>query len=122
MINRKMPGVCMIDHDLGELYTYLELFNKVYGGYEAETAAIMAGILEIYTKGYRPRDADTALRELRNPRGAGRKSSITEEQISEVVRLRKANKSIREISAETGLSKSSVQRVLDSDRRKTSRI
>ena len=112
----------MTDHDLSELYTYLELFSKVYGGYEAETEAIRSGILEIYTEGYRPRDADTALRELRNPRSAGRKSTLTDEQISEIVRLRSTKMSIREISAETGLSKSSVQRVLQTERNKASHI
>lgn len=121
MICRKL-GLCMTEHDLGELYTYLELFSKVYGGYETETAAVMAGILEIYTEEYRPRDADTALRELRNPRCAGRKSKLTDEQVSEIVRLRSTRMSIREISAVTGLSRSSVQRVLKSERSKSSHI
>lgn len=121
MINKKIP-LCMIDHDLGELYTYLELFNKVYGGYESEAATILNGILEIYTEEYRVENADKALRELRNPRKAGRKSSITEEQKSEIKRLREAGKSIREISGETGVSRSSVQRLLDAARRRASRI
>lgn len=122
MINRKIPGVHMLGKDLGELYTYLELFNKVYGGYEEEVETIRNGILEIYTKGYWPKDADTALRELRNPRGAGRKSTITDEKTAEIVQFRKMGMSMREISAETGVSKSSVQRILEAERRKSSRF
>lgn len=112
MIIKNLPGLFMTEHDLAELYTYLELFSKVYGGFASETAALRAGILDIYMEEHRVKDADKALRELRNPRSAGRKSSVTDEMRARITDLRKSGKTIREIATSAGVPRSTVQRIL----------
>lgn len=54
MIKKNIPGVCMIEFDLGELYSYLELFNKVYGGYEKEVDILLAAVLDVFKTEYSP--------------------------------------------------------------------
>ena len=102
----------MTEHDLGELYTYLELFRKVYGGYDTEVHSLMSAILDIYMDEYRHKNADAALRELRNPRGAGRKTSVSDDSRERIRELRGLGLSIRKISAKTGIPRSTVQRIL----------
>lgn len=102
----------MEEKDLGELYTYLELFDRTYGGYEEEVKVLLAGIEAVYKAEYPCEDAAGALRRLRNPRNAGRHMRYTEKDKDRVRALRHDRKSVREISRETGLPKSTVSRLL----------
>lgn len=97
---RKHPAVGMRARDLGELYTYLNLFGRVYTDCEAERQIIEHGIEEIFSREYSSEDASTALQAMKNPRKA--------EQIKA---LSAQGKTIREISAETGIPRSTVQRL-----------
>lgn len=115
MIRRKLP-LYMQAKDLGELYTYLELFGRVYDGYDREIETIRKGIESIYTEEY-PEDANDALNRLKNPREAGRKQKYGQSQVKRVQELADAGLSIRRIAAETGIPKSSVQRWLKEERR-----
>ena len=68
---RKHPAVGMRARDLGELYTYLNLFGRVYTDCEAERQIIEHGIEEIFSREYSSEDASTALQAMKNPRKAG---------------------------------------------------
>jgi len=48
--SRKHPAVGMRARDLGELYTYLKLFGRVYTDCEAERQIIEHGIEEIFSR------------------------------------------------------------------------
>lgn len=110
-IRRKFP-LYMQAKDLGELYTYLELFGKVYDGYDAEVEVLRKGIEAIYAEEYRCGNAEGALKKLRNPREAGRKKRYGREQIEQIQELARSGMSIRKIAEETGISRSSIQRWL----------
>lgn len=109
MIQKKLP-LYMQEKDLGELYTYLELFGRVYDGYDGEVEKLRKGIEAIYAEEYQCRNAGEVLKRLRNPREAGRKQKYEQQQIEEVRALAHTGRSIREIAEETGVSRSSVQR------------
>ena len=102
----------MSETDLGELYTLLDLFRKTYTGCEKQADEVMEHIRLVYQYDYDCPDADQALRSLRNPRNAGRPAVISEETKKTVWELRASNKTIRQISEETGVSRSTVQRIL----------
>lgn len=97
--------------DLGELYTYLKLFGRVYTDCETERQAMEHGIEEIFRREYRGEDAATALQSMKNPRKAGRRRKNGPEAQEQVKALSVQGRSIREISAETGIPKSTVQRL-----------
>lgn len=109
----RRAGLRMIEPDFGETYTYLELFLNTYTTNEKEVKVVLNTILEVYMKEYRKEDPVCALHTLRNSRGAGRKKSIPDEAIQEVRLLHEAGESIRSIAEKTGVSKSSVQRILN---------
>ena len=96
--------------DLGELYTYLKLFGQVYTDCEAERQIIEHRIEEIFSREYRCGDGAAALRAMKNPRKAGRRRKHGPEAQEQIQALLIQGKSIREISAETGIPKSTVQR------------
>lgn len=108
---RKHPAVGMRAVDLGELYTYLKLFGRVYTDCETERQIIEHGIEEIFSKEYQEEDAATVLRAMKNPRKAGRRRKNGPEAQAQIKALSVQGKSIREISAETGIPKSTVQRL-----------
>ena len=103
----------MNEHDFGETFTYLELFLKTYTTHEEEVKVVLDTILEIYMKEYQRKDPVRALHTLRNPRCAGRKRTISVDIIQNVCSLHDAGESIRSIAEKTGVSKSSVQRILN---------
>lgn len=70
---RKHPAVGIRAVDLGELYTYLKLFGRVYTDYETERQIIERGIEDIYRREYCSEDAAAALLSMKNPRKAGRR-------------------------------------------------
>lgn len=111
MIKRKAPGLFITPQNLAELYTYLEFFVKYYDGFDQEAEVLMKGIREIYQEESNCKDPDEALRELRNPRNAGRRKKYSELDIKKLRQMAKG-KSIREISEMTGIPRSTVQRML----------
>ena len=111
MIKKKRP-LSIRGKDLAELYTYLELFGKVYDGYDTEIERLRNAIEEIYAEGRQWNKAEYELNKLHNPREAGRKPRYTKQQTDQVCALAGRGMSIREIAEETGISRSSVQRWL----------
>ena len=105
-------GLIMADRDLAELYSYLRLFRRTYVACEKETDELLDAVKYLYMLQTGIIVTDEALVQLRNPKAAGRKKSITQEQCQKVRELHSSGMSIREIAANTGLSKSSVQRIL----------
>ena len=105
-------GLFMNERDLGELYTYVELFHKTYRVCEQETEAFMKAIRKLYyiQTGI---PEEEVIRPLQNPRDAGRKRQLTDDDYAVIRELRKKGYTIREIAQETSISKSSVQRVLN---------
>lgn len=97
--------------ELGELYTYLKLFGQVYTDCERERLILEHGIEEIFDREYSGRDAGGALQAMRNPRKAGRRRKNGLEARKQIRVLSGEGKTIREISAETGIPKSTVHRL-----------
>lgn len=108
---RKHPSVAMRAVELGELYTYLNLFGQVYTDCGKERQILERGIEEVFVREYGNRDTCGALWSMRNPRKAGRRRKNGPEVQERIKALSKQGKSIREISAETGIPKSTVQRL-----------
>lgn len=96
--------------DLWELYTYLKLFGRVYTDCEAERQTMEKGVEEILNREY-SREKAAALQVMRNPRNAGRRRKNGLEAQEQVRALSAQGKTIRDISAETGIPKSTVQRL-----------
>ena len=105
-------GILMQDRDLGELYSLLRLFRNTYSICEQEADTLLQSICDLYRLQSGIQDEETALMELKNPRQAGRKKTITPEQCHAVRELHGTGMPVREIAACTGISKSSVQRIL----------
>ena len=97
--------------DLGELYTYLKMFGQTYTDCEKEREAMERGIEEVFSREYGGRKEGGTLEALRNPRNAGRRRKNREGAGEQIRQLRMEGKSIREISAETGIPKSTVHRI-----------
>lgn len=108
---RKHPAVRMRAKDLGELYTYLNLFGRVYTDCEEERKTMERGIEDIVRREYGYPDASAALQALRNPRKAGRRRKNGEVAREQIRQLSAQGKTIREISAETNIPKSTVHRI-----------
>jgi hypothetical protein len=103
----------MTEHDFGETYTFLELFLRTYVIHEEEVRIVLQAILETYILEYNRVDPVRVLKTLRNPRNAGRKKHIANEAVCRIRELHNQGHSIRCIAEETGVSKSSVQRLLN---------
>ena len=105
----------MRDQDLAELHSYLLLFTKIYDDREEETRKLISAVRDIYcfqTRGMYKGDEEAAIKSIKNPRGAGRKKRIGDEDSRQVIQLRETGLSIREITRETGVPRSTVQRIL----------
>jgi len=111
--SHRRTGGGMSEHDFGETYTFLELFLKTYVVHEEEVKISLQAILDTYMLEYNQSDPIRALKVLRNPRNAGRKSQVKEEDISRIRELRMNHHSIRSIAEETGVPRSTVQRLLN---------
>ena len=92
---RKHPAVGMRARDLGELYTYLKLFGRVYTDCEAERQIIEHGIEGIFSREYSSEDASTALQAMKNPRKAGRRRKNGPEAQEQIKALSAQGKTIR---------------------------
>jgi transposase-like protein len=105
-------GGSMTEHDFGETYISLELFLQTYVVHEDEVKIVLQAILDTYMLEYNRTDPIRALKKLRNPRNAGRKKQITDDDVVRIRKLYSKGLSIRKIAEETGIPKSSVQRWL----------
>ncbi|NBH32773.1 hypothetical protein D3Z58_04215 [Clostridiaceae bacterium] len=103
---RKHPEVEMRAVELGELYTDLKLFGQVYTDCERERLILEHGIEEVFDREY-----SGAPQSMRNPRKAGRRRKNGPEAQKQIRVLSGQGKTIREISAETGIPKSTVHRL-----------
>jgi len=103
-------GGSMSEHDFGETYTFLELFLRTYVVHEEEVKIVLQAILDTYMLEYNRADPIQALKTLRNPRNAGRKKQISDDNVGRIMELYSKGLSIRKIAEETGIPKSSVQR------------
>ena len=110
--SHRRTGLCMSEHDFGETYTFLELFFQTYTVHEDDVKVVLQAILDTYILEYNRADPLRALKTLRNPRNAGRKQQITDEDMCKIKDLHNKGLSIRSISEETGISKSTIQRML----------
>ncbi len=108
----RRTGGGMTEHDFGETYTFLELFLRTYVVHEDDVKTVLQAILKTYMLEYNRADPVQALKALRNPRNAGRKKQISNEVVSRIRELHSQGHSIRCIADETGVPKSSVQRLL----------
>ena len=111
--SHRRTGGGMSEHDFGETYTFLELFLRTYIVHEEEVKIVLQAVLDTYMLEYNRADPIRALKALRNPRNAGRKCQTTEEDITRIMELRRNHYSIRSIAEETGVSRSTVQRLLN---------
>lgn len=105
-------GCFMQDKDLAELYTYLDLFAKTYLCGREAAVSLLETVRQVYSLEYDCTDPDKAMRRLRNPRNAGRKPGYSDAVAAHVKQLHKDGLSIRDISAQTGIPRSTVQRIL----------
>ena len=94
--------------DLGELYALLEMYQRVYG---EVPEGLLIKIENRYEKSHGP-GADRE-RRITNPRGAGRKSKITEERIRQAKELKEKGYKIREIGKEMGCSTGHVHKLIN---------
>ena len=108
---RKHPAVGMRAKDLGELYTYLNLFGRVYTDCEEERKTMERGIEDIFMREYGHQDGAAVLQAMWNPREAGRRRKNGDGAREQIRLLAAQGKSIREISAETNIPKSTVHRI-----------
>ena len=110
--SHRRTGGCMSEHDFGETYTFLELFLHTYTVHEDDVKVVLQAILETYVLEYNRKDPICALKALRNPRNAGRKQQTVDDDIRRIKHMHSKGYSIRSISAETGIPKSTIQRLL----------
>ena len=94
--------------DLAELYTLLKMYDRSYGGVPVE---MVESVKEAY-KGSAGRDKE-GIPEITNPRGAGRKSGVTMEQISQARQLHEQGHSMRKIAEEMGCSVGHVHKLIN---------
>lgn len=95
--------------DLGELYVLLEMYGRVYGGVSKE---LMEGIETAYEEAEKLKGNYRRKETIRNPRGAGRTSTVTEEQIEQAIHLYRSGYKIRDIAAEMGRSVGYVHKLI----------
>lgn len=114
--HRRIPGLCATEADFAELYSLLIHFRELYSGFDVEIDTLLEGIQCIFTSEYSYREPDEALQYLRNPRGAGRKTHYSDDYRQNVQDLYRKGMSIRAIAQKTGISKSTIQRILSQSR------
>ena len=105
-------GTFMMERDLSELYTCLELFYKTYTTCEAEVRTVLEAIEDVYAREYHLSNPEQLHKVLRNPRNAGRKTKLEAIEIKRIHELSKCGNSIRKIAEETGIPRSTIQRNL----------
>lgn len=101
----------MSEKDFGELYACLACFYSTYAIEEQAVKLVLDTVAWTYATEYGHGDP-SAIKDLHNSRGAGRKQKTSQETQQRIRDLAKSGLSIRQISAETGVPKSTVQRLL----------
>lgn len=110
----RFRGLVMCEKDLSELYTYLELFHKTFTTCDQEVSVVLQAVKELYILYTGEQDENLVFKALRNPRGAGRKKKYDQAAKLRVKELSARGLSIRGISQELNISKSTIQRMLHS--------
>lgn len=103
-----MGMIVMRRTDLGELYALLKMYNRSYGGVPEE---LVESVEEAYKAS--ARKDEKGIPEITNPRGAGRKSGVTMEQINQARRLRAQGCSMRKTAEEMGCSVGHVHKLIN---------
>lgn len=111
----RRSGLYMAERDFRELYTYLELFYKTYTASETEVRVVLDTIADIYAREHRQSDPEKIMKALHNPRNAGRKPKLGVEETQCIHELARLGYSIRKISEETGIPRSTIQRKIRSE-------
>ena len=103
-----MSMIAMRRTDLAELYTLLKMYDSCYGGVQKE-------LLESIKESYKapPGGDKEGIPVITNPRGAGRKSGVTTEQISRARQLHEQGRSMRKIAKELGCSVGRVHKLIN---------
>lgn len=101
----------MQEKDFGELYSCLACFYSTYAIEEQAVKLVLDTVAMVYASEYGHDDL-SAIKALHNPRGAGRKLKHSQDMKQRIKKLAETGLSIRQISAETGIPKSTVQRLL----------
>ena len=101
----------MREKDFGDLYACLACFYSTYAIEEKAVKLVLDTVAWAYASEYGHDDV-SAIKELRNLRNAGRKQKNGQDVKKRIMELAKSGLSIRQISAETGVPKSTVQRIL----------
>ncbi len=97
--------------EIADLYSSLRYFSRYYDDAEREVMAVMSALRDIYAREY-GEDLDKAAQNLRNRRGAGRKSSLSPDDIATMKRMRAEGARVADIAQEYGLSKVYVYSLL----------
>lgn len=108
---QRNPSLSMAARDLCELYSSLELFWKTYSDCEDEAGRLLQCVKSVYIRQY----GEGSLAALRNPRGAGRKTTCPEETREQISEMRRQGKSYRAIARETGIAKSTLHRLMGNE-------
>lgn len=103
-----MSMIAMRRTDLAELYTLLKMYDSCYGGVQKE---LLESIKEAYKAP--PGGDKEGIPVITNPRGAGRKSGVTTEQISRARQLHEQGRSMRKIAKEMGCSVGRVHKLIN---------
>ena len=101
-----MAGLMMKPADLAELHELLKLYCSSYGD---DPGGLLDRIESEYKAACRVYGQEP---DIKNPRGAGRKRTVTDAQRERVLQLRAEGQAIRAIAAETGLSVGTVQNLI----------
>ena len=107
-----MRGIQMPAEYLGELQVLLKMYEMAYGGVGQELLDEIEGHYRERLESQPPGGRYTQ----RNPRGAGRISKYSQEEIEKLYEMHRSGKSIREISKETGIARSTVQELISGQR------
>ena len=104
-------GGTMLEKDFGDLYACLECFYSTYAIEEKAVKLVLDTVAWTYATEY-GHDDPSAIKALHNSRGAGRRQKTSQEMQQNIKDLAKSGLSVRQISAKTGVPKSTVQRLL----------
>lgn len=103
--------------DLAELYTLLLMYRQTYG--EEVSESLIEAIKREYEKAVdilKKEREDAGIPVITNPRGAGRKSTVTEESIAMAASLKESGESIRSIAGKMGCSTGHVHKLIHEHR------
>ena len=104
-----MNRIRMKGTDLGELYGLLKMYGQTY---HIEVYTLLKQIQEDYEEAIENEYVVIGNRSITNPRGAGRKSQVTEAEKEQAALLSSQGYSIREIGKNIGRSPSYVYKLL----------